>query len=145
MKYWTLISFAAACTLGFLAWRADVFVVLGEPDARSAAGIFAQISATMLGFLIAALSILASISSHRLLKEMQKSGHYRVLLRRFFINSSAYALAMLAAFWAIVYKPHFPCSIVVAFSMFSFATLLLADIGWRLWLVLHNLTPENKE
>jgi predicted lysophospholipase L1 biosynthesis ABC-type transport system permease subunit len=142
MKHWTILSFLLSLCLGLLAWDAELFLQLGEPDSRAAAGIFAQIAATMLGFLIAALSILASISSHRLLRKMQEEGHYRVLLRRFFINSTAYAVAMLAAFIVIIFKKYFPVTMVAAFVAFSFATLLLADIGWRLWLVLHNLTPD---
>lgn len=142
MRHWTILSFILSLCLGLLAWDADLFVVLGEPESRSAAGIFAQIAATMLGFLIAALSILASISSHRLLRKMQQEGHYRVLLRRFFINSTAYAVAMLAAFVVIIFKKNFPLTMISAFVTFSFATLLLVDIGWRLWLVLHNLTPD---
>lgn len=96
----------------------------------------------MLGFLIAALSILASISGHRLLRNMQKTGHYRVLLRGFFINSAAYAVAMLASFVPLIFKSLFPIAPLVGFVTFTFATLLLIDIGWKLWLVLHNLTPD---
>lgn len=145
MRHWTSLSLFFAIALTTFAWSTGLFVELGSADSKNAAGIFAQISATMLGFLIAALSILASISGHRLLREMQKKGHYRVLLRRFFINSGAYALAMLTAFGALIFKHFHPYTILASFGTFCFATLLLVDIGWRLWLVLHNLTPEARD
>jgi len=142
MKHWNKISFLLSLLILWTAYKSELFRDLGEADSRVAAGIFAQIAATMLGFLIAALSILASISGHRLLRNMQRTGHYRVLLRGFFINSTAYALAMLAAFGALIFKISFPWPVLIAFTFFSFANLLLIDIGWKLWLVLHNLTPE---
>lgn len=49
---------------------------------------------------------------------------------------------MLAAFVVIIFKKYFPLTMIAAFTSFCFATLLLVDIGWRLWLVLHNLTPD---
>lgn len=142
MKHWTKVSFAFALAIGWLAHYFQIFTVLGEPDARAASAIFAQISATMLGFLIAALSILASISGHRLLRNMQKTGHYRVLLKGFFVNSTAYAVAMLASFVPLIFKPLFPFAPLVSLVTFTFATVLLVDIGRKLWLVLHNLTPD---
>lgn len=142
MKHWNKISLFLTAVLVYAAHSSGLFQDLGESDSRVAAGIFAQIAATMLGFLVAALSILASISGHRLLRNMQRSGHYRVLLRGFFLNATAYAVAMLAAFFALVFKLHFPVAPLVALACFTYATLLLADVGWKLWLVLHNLTPD---
>jgi hypothetical protein len=135
MKYWTILSALLAFAIGVSVHVSELFVDLGETESRAAATIFAQIAATMLGFLIAALSILASISGHRLLREMQ----------RFFINSGAYAVAMLSAFGVLLFKALYPWSVEIALSLFVFATLLLVDIGWRLWLVLHNLTPTSDD
>lgn len=142
MKHWNKFSILISALICWLAYDTGLFLDLGEQDSRVTAGIFAQIAATMLGFLIAALSILASISGHRLLRNMQKTGHYRVLLRGFFINSAAYAVAMLAAFGALMFKLFFPWPTLIALTLFTFATLLLVDIGWKLWLVLHNLTAD---
>lgn len=140
MKYWTYLSLALASALTCLVYSNGTLNALGG-DAHNVVTLFAQISATMLGFLIAALSILASISGHRLLRQMQRLGHYRVLLRRFFINSTAFAAAMVAALVSIVFRDSNPFSTYSAFLLFVFATLLLVDIGYRLWLVMHNLTP----
>ncbi|HDY98753.1 MAG TPA: hypothetical protein ENH72_09700 [Pseudomonas sabulinigri] len=140
MKYWTFLSCLLAVALAWLVHTSNTIPTLGD-DIHNVISLFAQISATMLGFLIAALSILASISGHRLLRNMQRTGHYRVLLRRFFINSAAFAAAMVAALVSAVLRDSTPILTYGAFFFFVFATLLLVDIGYRLWLVMHNLTP----
>lgn len=142
MKHWNKISFVLSGIVFYLAYKHGIFAALGEPDSRVASGILAQIAATMLGFLIAALSILASISGTRLVKNMQKTGHYRKLLRCFLINSVAYGVAMTCSFWALISKSHFPIPALVALTTFSFASLLLIDVCWRFWLVLHSLAPD---
>lgn len=121
-------------------WQYDLLQRMDSAELRTAIGIAAQISATMLGFLIAALSILASISGHRLLRNMQKTGHYQVLLRRLFWNSGAYAVAMIASFVAVLINGSiFIPSSLLALILFTYACLFLIDIGWRFWLVLANL------
>ncbi|WP_157659071.1 hypothetical protein [Thauera butanivorans] len=121
----------------------QLLTFLPESEVRSAVGIGAQISATMLGFLIAAMSILASISGHRLLRNMQRTGHYRVLLRRLFWNASAYGVSMALAVGGVVLKgAWFDWVALLTLSCFIFSTLLLVDIAWRFWLVLSNISPE---
>lgn len=143
MKYWNSLSLLLAAALTILVAYKGWIVALPEPEVRSAVGIGAQIAATMLGFLIAALSILASISGHRLLRNMQRTGHYQTLLRRLFWNSAAYGVAMVVAVAAVVMKGElFNSLALVTLGCFTFATMLLTDIAWRFWLVLSNLSPE---
>lgn len=143
MKYWNSLSLLLAAAITILVAFKGWMAVLPEAEVRSAVGIAAQIAATMLGFLIAAMSILASISGHRLLRNMQRTGHYRTLLRRLFWNSAAYGLAMVVAIAAVVMKGDlFDASALATLGCFTFATLLLIDIAWRFWLVLSNLSPE---
>lgn len=141
MRYFTKASLWLSIAAGICAWYWGLLDCISDAELRSAVGIASQISATMLGFLIAALSILASISGHRLLRNMQKTGHYRVLLRRLFWNSGAYGLSMVFAFLAVllngaIFKP----MSLVALTSFTYATLFLIDIGWRFWLVLINIS-----
>lgn len=143
MRYWSSLSFflalAVAGLVGYYGWIA----MLPEQEVRSAVGIAAQIAATMLGFLIAAMSILASISGHRLLRNMQRTGHYRTLLRRLFWNAAAYGIAMVVAIATVVMKgAPFEAGALATLASFTFPTMLLIDIAWRFWLVLSNLSPE---
>lgn len=143
MKHFTKLSLVLSVAFGGVAWYRGMLDCIADAELRSAVGIASQISATMLGFLIAALSILASISGHRLLRNMQKTGHYRVLLRRLFWNSGAYGLAMVLAFMAVLLNGEWfkPMSLA-ALTGFTYATLFLIDIGWRFWLVLINISGE---
>ncbi len=75
---------------------------------------------------------------------MQRTGHFRKLLRCFLINSVAYGVAMACAFWALISKAYFPIPALIALTTFAFASLLLIDVCWRFWLVLHSLTPETE-
>lgn len=145
MKYWTWISVVVGIFLWKAAHHFEVFIAMSDIDARDLAATLAQISATMLGFLIAALSILASISGHRLLRVMQSSGHYNVLLRRFFVNAIFYAGAMVTAFIVLILKQYYLNLLGPAFTVFVIATFLLVDTGYRLWLVLHNLSPKTEQ
>lgn len=143
MRHWSSLSFFLAVAIAVLVCDRELIDQLPESEVRSAVGIAAQISATMLGFLIAALSILASISGHRLLRNMQRTGHYKVLLRRLFWNAGAYGLTMVVAATSIVLKgSFFPAGALATLTAFIFATLLLLDIAWRFWLVLSNLSPD---
>lgn len=138
MKYWTLISIALTAAIAILAWRYQ-WIVTDDNTLRTAAGIIAQTSATMLGFLLAVVSVLASIAGTRLVKNMMKTGHYRVLLRKLMLNALAYGLAAAISFPAI-FISDFVIQ-VIAISLFSFtvACLWLIDVGWRMWLVMTNL------
>jgi Na+/H+-translocating membrane pyrophosphatase len=77
--------------------------------ASGVASTVAQISATMLGFLIAALAVLASIAGMRLLRNMQRTGHYQNLLARLLICAAAFALllglSLFAMFAPLVWLP----------------------------------------
>ena len=143
MRHWNKTSLAICCVLGWLIWEYGLLTPVvasnGGVDARTFLGLIAQISATMLGFLLAALAILASISGHRLVRNMQKTGHYRVLLHRFFVNVIAYGWATAVALVAYMVRTNLVCATLLALLAFLYASLLLIDLGWRFWLVLTHL------
>jgi hypothetical protein len=90
----------------------------------------------MLGFLLAAMAILASISGTRLIRNMQKTGHFVVLLNRFFVNTIAFGISMVIAIAASMLNARIADGAVIASGLFVFSCLLLCDVGWRFWLVL---------
>lgn len=108
-------------------------------------GTIASIGATMLGFMLAALAILASISNTHLVRMMHETGHYVDLLHTLFLG----ALMMLS------------CAIYGFVIMFGFtpggkafhglvavhfaALVSIFDVGRKYWLVLSNLQPEEQE
>lgn len=101
--------------------------------------LLAQVSATMLGFLLAALAILASIAGSRLVQNMKKTGHYSVLLKRFAINSLAFGIAMVSSIFVCLLNTRLTGGAIISSSIFVFSCFLLLDVGRRLWLVLEEV------
>ncbi|MEN7430399.1 hypothetical protein VA599_06545 [Chromobacterium sp. TRC.1.1.SA] len=143
MKHWTKWSVLICLLIGWGVWKYNLLSRLSASDARTFLGLLAQVSVTMLGFLLAALAILASIAGHRLVRNMQKTGHYRVLLSCFFIDTVAYGFAAAVALVAYLANTHLILGTLLAMVSFLFASLLLLDVGWRFWLVLTHLGPDN--
>jgi hypothetical protein len=139
--FWISCLIVAICGSWYMShdgWLND----LKDSDIRSAAGIVAQIGATMLGLVLAALAVLASIANSRLVKNMRKTGHYQVLLRRMFVALIAFGTSTIAGavviFLPVIKAEH--AYLLIGIEVF--AALLLADISRKFWLVLHHLTPD---
>lgn len=136
-----MISVVLAGFVTYLMWRYQVFAAAPGDQVRNALGVVAQISATMLGFLLAALAILASISGHRLLREMQRLGHYRVLLRVIYVDSLVFGLTMALGIAGLILPCYLGVAALLTHAIFVLAVILLVDVAWRFWVVLSNLSP----
>lgn len=103
-------------------------------------GSIASVGATLLGFMLAALAILASINNTHLLEQMRKSGHYRELLHTLFLGSLLMLGCAIAGF--VILFGHIPTATtfycVVAVHIAAF--VLVLDIGHKFWLVLSSLS-----
>ncbi len=146
-KRW--ISLAFALPLGGAAWCAlgGSAVASWCPfSARTAeqiydvVGQFSSISGVLLGFLIAALSILATIGDRQLVANMRKTGHLELLLREVFFASIAFlitlVLSLICLFLPLPYVVHVG-ALVVAVFVFSTGALIVA--GHKFYIVLANL------
>lgn len=141
LLFWSSCG-AVAAGLSYYASRCGALAELKDGDIRSAAGIVAQIGATMLGLVLATLAVLASITNSRLVRNMQKTGHYHVLLRRMFMALIAFGTSTIAG-TIVIFLPAITATQaywLVGIELFS--ALLLADISRKFWLVLHYLRPE---
>jgi uncharacterized membrane protein len=132
--------FTLAASYG--AWHYDILKELHDSDLRSAAGIIAQIGATMLGFVLAALSILATIANTRLLRNMQRTGHYRILLQRMFGAFVAFGIVTLAGLLMVFTPKLQPIFSYILLGLIMLAAILLVDVSRKFWIVLHHIHPE---
>lgn len=139
MRHWLSFACAAAVTLACAYFRP--YDGLAPADLRSAAGVVAQISATMLGFMIAALSILATITHTVLLQNMQKTGHFLVLLRRMYLAAVSYGITMLAAMAGVISSEIAGWAVWLVTFLVTWSSALLVDFGYRFWMVLTHLRP----
>jgi hypothetical protein len=121
-------------------WFWDVYPSFKEESTLSAfGGSVASISSTMLGFLLAALAVLASISHTHLLKVMREQGYYRDLLDTMLIGFLLFLLCAISGFGLLFGVQLTPKIGFVLVGLHTAAVISLLDIGRKLWLVLRNL------
>lgn len=103
-------------------------------------GQFSSISGVLLGFLIAALSILTTIGDRQLIANLSKTGHLPVLLREMFFASNAFlvtlSLSLMCLFLPLPYAAHLGAFVV---GIFAFSTGILVSAGRKFYIVLINL------
>ena len=103
------------------------------------AGSVASIAATMLGFMLAALAVIASISNTTLVERMRKTGHYDDLLSTIFWGCAFFLLIVLGGFSLLFGVAPHPLLLVVLLGLHAAAFVSLIDIGRKFRLVLVNL------
>jgi Na+/H+-translocating membrane pyrophosphatase len=112
-------------------------------DALSAAlsfgGSIAAISTTMLGFMLAALAVLASINHTHLVKMMKASGHYKDLLRTLFVSCLIFLACAAAGFSMLFGFPPSHIFLSALVGLHFAAVVSIVDVGRKFWLVLNNL------
>lgn len=137
MRNWLSLAFAVAATAA--CWHWQPFLGLSPDDLRGAAGTVAQIASTMLGFMIAALAILATITNTVLVRNMQKTGHFLFLLRRMYLAAIAYAVTMLVALVGVIASSIPVWAVLAVVFLVALSTALLVEFGYRFWMVLSHL------
>lgn len=137
------ILLAGALVVGY--WAGDKFGPPNWETLPNVLGIVAQIAATMMGFLIAALAILASIAGTRLLRNLQRTGHYAILLSRLFISAACFFLLLVVSGAALFLTTGFPCVMEVLFGLILACCASLVDASVKLTAVLMALGPIEKK
>jgi hypothetical protein len=103
----------------------------------------AAIGATMLGFMLAALAILASISGSILVKQMAANGYYDDLVDTIFASCTVFFVCLIVGFVLMflsnVKYPQWSIVFIIGLHIVAVSTLL--DVGRKFWLVLGNLKP----
>lgn len=108
----------------------------------------------MLGFLVSAGALLYAVSNTRLVRNIQRTGHFRSLLKDLFVAATAFLAAVV---WGTIclFFAESPTqdgvqsglSITNAVYGLLFVTtlsyLLLLPVGWKMWLLLSHLTPDD--
>lgn len=101
------------------------------------ASTFASIAATLLGFIIAALSILASLMDRTLLKNMNKTGHFDVLLSELHGAALAFLLVLVVALISLfVSYPWLQVGIAVCAGTMAIGVLMLTEAGRKFFRVI---------
>ncbi|MFZ1535793.1 MAG: hypothetical protein WAT23_00180 [Chromatiaceae bacterium] len=116
------------------------YLGLATRQAAELAGIastFASIAATLIGFIIAALSILASLMDRTLLKNMNKTGHFDVLLGELRDAAWAFLLVLVLALVSLFLPyPLLQAGISVSAGAMACGVLVLIQAGWKFFRVI---------
>jgi heme A synthase len=116
---------------------------LSDSDLRSAASMMAQISATLAGFLLTVLAVLATIVHTRLLRNMQKTGHFRFLLRCIFVNAGVFGVVVAIGMITVLWN-HPRTYMVLILAFFALLGLfLLVGVFRKLWVVFSYLHTDS--
>jgi hypothetical protein len=108
-------------------------------DIQTVVATIAQIGSTMLGFMLAALAVLASINHTHLLKMMKRSGHYRDLLLTLFAGCVAF-LACTIVCICILFGVEPSVDLMAGLVGLCVGALFsVLDSGRKFWMVLKNL------
>jgi hypothetical protein len=128
----------------FVLWYFGLFET-DEANLRSALGIVAQVSITMVGFVLAALAILATIAHTKALKNLAKTGHYSFLTRRMSISMVLFGL--LAAVCLVFIFVH-DLNAYLAFASVYIASLcvyVFVDVINKFMILLDVVNPKSSE
>lgn len=93
----------------------------------------------MLGFMLAALAVIASISNTDLLQKMRKTGHYDDLLNTVFAGCFVFLVVALCGFAMLFGVSPSRAFLSAILALHGAAFVSLIDIGRKFRLVLVNL------
>ena len=122
------------------AWWWDIYPLF--PDAAGAmsfGGTIASISTTMLGFMLAALAVLASINHTHLVSMMRTTGHYHDLLNSMMLGCFLFLACAVVGFFLLFGFPVGQTLLIALESLHIAALVSLIGISRKLWYVLANL------
>ncbi|TAN12942.1 MAG: hypothetical protein EPN34_03200 [Burkholderiaceae bacterium] len=103
------------------------------------AGAILTVATTLLGFTLAALAIVASITQTTLVQRMHKTGHYDDLLRTLFYAGAVFLAIDMLGFALLFGTPATTGVMSVALALHAAALVLLIDAARKFRLVLTNL------
>jgi predicted lysophospholipase L1 biosynthesis ABC-type transport system permease subunit len=116
-----------------------------ESDRASIFGTLAQVAGTMLGFMLAALAVVASITDTDLLRRMRETGHYDALLQNLFANSLLFLGCAILSLLMLLGVHLSNWWFAVLFGLHVAAAIMLFVVGWQFWLTLRNVNPRAED
>jgi hypothetical protein len=108
---------------------------------KSFASTAAQIASTLIGFILAAITILLTLSGHKLIVNMGISGHLRHLVIRMLMSMLALMAFMIYSMSVMVSTSINECILYTLSSLSVYAMLVFMDLVIKLGLVLYFLSP----
>lgn len=111
---------------------------------KSVSSVIAQISITMVGFVLACLAILTTMSHYKLIKKMQETGHFYILLTRMFYCISSFLVLVIVSTIMLFHTEKINIFLHILILLSIFSLLLLIDVIRKLWKTVMNLHPSSQ-
>lgn len=135
-----LVALVTAVPLWHFGW-----LPAPEPGDRAALfGTLAQVAGTMLGFMLAALAVVASINHTHLVKMMRRTGHYISLLQTLFAGAAVFFACVVLSMVSLLGLQLGPRGMALLMGLHISAVFSLCVTGWQFWLVLSNLHSDTE-
>lgn len=140
MRWFDLISLIVGASL---IW----FAISGHDDAvKTLVPVIAGVAATMLGFLVTALSILMTLSSHRLIENMRRTGHLKRMVRGFFNSGLGFLGALIVSLISLMLtKSELDWIGILSMECLFFALYFFIIGGRSFYLVIEHLSSNSGE
>lgn len=122
-------------------WYFDAHLALAAREERllAAASAAASVGATLLGFMLAALAVLASINHTHLVQMMRRYGHYDDLLATVFAGCVFMLVGTVTGFVVLFGALAQPWLIWLMIASHVGSLASLVDVGRKFWFTLTNL------
>lgn len=152
---WTMRASGIAVAL--VASYALTFIDLSPAtgvNARDAVAVAVGASATILGFLVSAGALVYAVANTRLVRNLHRTGHIGSLLGDLFLDAGLFLLTVLVGMACLLLSdvPRQPDEVslfVAGLRVFGFWFVLscafILPVGYKMWVLLTNLTPDNAE
>ena len=123
-------------------WLLGKYPSVDDNVLRTVAGTYASVAVTMLGFMLAMLAILVSVADRKLIRNMNKTGHFTLLLKRIYWAAGYYGATMLLSMTSLFLAgASLHIAGAVCSGLMVGATASLIHAMRKLWLVLTLLNP----
>lgn len=138
----------AAAGIAFYRWP----TLSQVSDFRTLGTTLASVAATLLGFLIAALALLASVSQHWFIRNLQRTPHFSGVLKDLYVSCAAFLLVLIVGIASLIAPapdgpgpvlPHSALHVVICLllGVTAGALVTLLPVGKKFWFILINLRP----
>lgn len=114
---------------------------IADIDTDAIIQAYISVSVTLLGFGMATLSVLSALTSHVLVKNMQKTGHFKHLLTELYVTSGLFFILLIDSLIALFLPESIIDKVLVISTALLFAAFsMLASSGNKFYIVLSNLS-----
>lgn len=137
MKFW-IKSILLAAIVTFISFRYSCYLIEIN-DMKNFISTITSLSASMLGFILASLAILASISNTAMISNMKKTGHFDFLLERMFICLSILGVVTLTCIVMSLIKNARQEFLYILIFLISVSAASISDVLNKFWVLLKHL------